>query len=236
MSEPFRFKQFEIHHNKTPHKVGTDGVLLGAWTNIDFKPNEILDIGSGSGVIALMMAQRITAETIDAVEMNADAYEECVQNFENSLWNDRLFCYHADVLELAEEPDLSYELIMSNPPFFDQQQNRLNGREQARSQMTLNYENLIKAVKKLLSPKGQFSTVLPFDKHEYFINLAQSQGLFLIAITYVRGRKDKPIKRCLMQFSFEKSLLIKNELILEISRHQYTENYKRLVRDFYLKL
>ena len=103
MSKPFVFKQFKILQDRCAMKIGTDGVLLGAWTSIDHHPATIMDIGAGTGIIALMLAQRSEAETIDAIEINEAAYEQCVNNFEASLWGDRLFCYHAGLDEFVDE-------------------------------------------------------------------------------------------------------------------------------------
>ncbi len=118
MNKPFHFKQFTIQQDKTAMKVGTDGVLLGAWVKIETEVCSILDVGSGTGLIALMLAQRSNAEVIDAVELNADAYIQTVENFEASDWGDRLFCYHASLQEFADEIDDKYDLIISNPPFY----------------------------------------------------------------------------------------------------------------------
>ena len=121
MSKPFQFKEFTIHQDKTAMKVGTDGVLLGAWCSLDTYPDSILDIGSGTGLLSLMMAQRSDAMTIDAVEIDENAYEQTVENFEQSDWGDRLFCYHTSfqdfVKEMMEE-DEKYDYIISNPPFY----------------------------------------------------------------------------------------------------------------------
>lgn len=235
--KPFKFKQFNIHHQQTAHKVGTDGVLLGAWTSLNHRPQDILDIGAGSGLIALMMAQRGLAENIDAIEINADAFEECVHNFEASPWNDRLFCYHGDVKTLAEEADLKYDLIVSNPPFFERiQETKLNGRNQARNQVSLNEDDLLKSVQLLLKENGQFDTILPYHNHQSFIEKAKTKGLFLNRMTHVKGQKHSPPKRSLMQFSNKKQAFLSDEMILEISRHIYTEDYKALVKDFYLDL
>lgn len=235
--QPFKFKQFKIHHEQTPHKVGTDGVLLGAWVNLNHQPQDILDVGSGCGLIALMMAQRSFAENIDAIEINSKAFEECVNNFEASAWNDRLFCYHGDVKKLAHEADLKYDLIVSNPPFFDQfHDTDLNGRHQARRQNSLSYEDLIKSIGLLLNQNGQFALVLPFDKHQEFIEQAQAEGLFLNRLTQVKGQKHLSAKRSLMQFSFKRQIILKNELVLENNRHRYTDEYMSLVKNFYLDL
>ena len=237
LMKPFQFKQFKIKHKQTAHKVGTDAVLLGAWTNLDDQPVDILDIGTGSGVIALMLAQRSTAESIDAIEINPQAYEECVENFEASPYNDRLFCYHGDVKTFAQEIDLKYDLIVSNPPFFiEDVTHHSMAREQARQQVSLSYAELLTAVKALLTENGQLAVILPFDHQEYFIKIARQKALFLNRLTKVRGQKNSAVKRSLMQFSFDKKPLIEDELILEISRHQYTQDYKDLVQDFYLSL
>src|SRR5690606_23546709 len=119
LNKAFQFKQFTIEQDRCAMKIGTDGILLGAWVELK-DPYSILDIGAGTGVIGLMMAQRSDAGLIDAIEIDDDAYEQCVDNFENSPWNDRLFCYHASLNEFAEEmkDEEKYDLIISNPPFY----------------------------------------------------------------------------------------------------------------------
>ena len=122
MNKPFQFKEFSIFQDKTAMKVGTDGVLLGAWCSVDNYPDSVLDIGSGTGVVSLMIAQRSDAMTIDAVEIEENAYEQTVENFEESDWSDRLYCYNATFQEFATEmadEDETYNLIVSNPPFYN---------------------------------------------------------------------------------------------------------------------
>ena len=116
----FTFKQFAIEQDRCAMKIGTDGVLLGAWAPIDNHPFSILDIGTGTGIIALMLAQRSAAQQIDALEIDEAAYEQATDNFENSPWNDRLFCFHAGLDEFIEEPEDEYDLIVSNPPFYSE--------------------------------------------------------------------------------------------------------------------
>ncbi|PAM93956.1 tRNA (adenine-N(6)-)-methyltransferase, partial [Flavobacterium sp. IR1] len=120
MSNPFHFKQFSVEQDRSAMKIGTDGVLLGAWASLENDPQTILDVGTGTGVIALMLAQRSGAELIDALEIDENAYEQSVENFENSDWGDRLFSYHAEFDEFVEEmqDEEKYELIISNPPFY----------------------------------------------------------------------------------------------------------------------
>ena len=118
MSKPFKFKEFSVNQDQCAMKIGTDAVLLGAWASLEANPFAILDIGAGTGVLGLMLAQRSHAEVIDAIEIDDDAYEQCVDNFELSPWADRLFCYHASLEEFAEEIDDEYDLIICNPPFY----------------------------------------------------------------------------------------------------------------------
>jgi len=164
-SKPFKFKEFTIHQDKTAMKVGTDAVLLGAWCNVDCFPNAILDIGSGTGVIALMLAQRSDAQTIDAVEIDENAHEQTIENFEKSDWADRLFCYHSPfqdfAIEMAEEEE-KYDLIVSNPPFYtDHFETDDIARNKARFTSSLSFADLLNGVEKILSKNGEFSVILP---------------------------------------------------------------------------
>ena len=151
MSEPFRFKQFEINQDRCAMKIGTDGVLLGSWTNIT-AAESILDIGAGTGIIALMLAQRSSAEAIDAIEIDSNAYEQCIENFENSLWGDRLYCYHAGLDEFIEEIEDLYDVIVCNPPFYTESVTSGDlQRDQARQNEFLPFKELIEGVSVLIS-------------------------------------------------------------------------------------
>ena len=238
MSKAFQFKQFKIEQDKCAMKIGTDGVLLGAWASLENQPFSILDIGAGTGVIALMLAQRSFSELIDALEIEENAYEQCVDNFENSYWGDRLFCYHAALDEFAEEMEgETYDLIISNPPFYDENfTSTEENRNLARFTEALPFEYLVKYSAQLLAEKGKFCTIIPHKNEEEFIQLASKEKLFPQKITRVRGHKNSPIKRSLLQFGFEQTTLETSELIIEIDRHVYTEDYKNLVKDFYLKM
>ncbi|SDG51143.1 tRNA1(Val) (adenine(37)-N6)-methyltransferase [Psychroflexus sediminis] len=236
----FRFKEFEVEHSRSAMKIGTDAVLLGAWVDIDENVSSILDVGAGTGILALQLAQRSPAETIDAVEIDPDAFEECVTNFENSPWGDRLFCYHASFTEFYSEMDEKYDLIVSNPPYFSEQPRfdvQNTAREQARFQEHLTFEDLLLGVSLLLSEQGQFSVVLPFSEQEKFISVAREYQLYPSDILEVRGQPASPIKRTLLKFRRHKTESIaKEELIIEHSRHEYTQEYIDLVKDFYLKM
>lgn len=237
MSKPFQFKQFTVQQDKTAMKVGTDSVLLGAWANLDFNPNSILDIGAGTGLIALMMAQRSGAETIDAIELNDSAYEQTVENFENSDWANRLFCYHASLQEFADEIDEKYDFIISNPPFYTSTYKELSEeRAMARHSESLTYNDLLEFSSKLLSEKGNCAFIIPFVEEENFIKIAKVNKFYPTRITRVKGAINTAIKRSLIQFSFVKTETVSDELILELSRHNYTLEYKSLVQDFYLNL
>lgn len=234
---PFKFKQFTVVQDKCAMKIGTDGVLLGAWASIKQQPFSILDIGSGTGVISLMLAQRCHAELIDAIEIDDAAYEQCTENFENSSWNDRLFCYHASLEEFVEEIDDKYDLIVSNPPFYSDDYKSDNAqRDIARFQDALPFEHLIESVTQLLSESGVFSVIIPFKEEETFIGLAKDFGLFNNRITRVKGNPNSEIKRSLLEFSFTKDKVETNELIIETERHQFTQDYINLTKDFYLKM
>jgi tRNA1Val (adenine37-N6)-methyltransferase len=219
-------------------KVGTDGVLLGAWCPIDNNPMSILDIGTGTGIIALMLAQRSKAKQIDALEIDENAYEQATENFENSPFADRLYCYHAGLDEFIEDPEDEYDLIISNPPFFlEDFKSTDEARNLARFVDAMPFEMLIEAADLLLSENGIFAVIIPFKEEEKFIALANEYELNLIKITRVRGTLRTPIIRSLLAFKrFELPVLVADELIIEIERHVYTDDYIDLVRDFYLKM
>ena len=138
----FKFKKFTVQQDRCAMKVGTDSVLLGAWCPIDNNPKSVLDIGAGTGVLSLMLAQRTNAEQIDSVEIDEEAYEQCVSNYENSPWSDRLFCYHAGLVELVEDPEDEYDIIISNPPFYSEDFKTENAqRDLARFQDAMPFED-----------------------------------------------------------------------------------------------
>lgn len=237
MSKPFKFKQFSIHQDRSAMKIGTDGVLLGAWTRLDNSPNSILDIGTGTGLIALMLAQRSEAETIDAIEIEEDAHEQCVENFEASLWGDRLFCYHAGLDEFVDEIEEQYDLIVSNPPFYSEEVSSGDiSRDIARQNQSLPFDELIESVSKLLSPTGDFTIIIPYKEEQSVIALAKEVQLLPNHITRVRGNATSEIKRTLLYFSFENKPANEDELIIETERHRYTDAYIELTKPFYLKM
>jgi tRNA1Val (adenine37-N6)-methyltransferase len=235
--KPFVFKQFTVHQDQCAMKVGTDGVLLGAWTSLGHQPNAILDIGAGTGLIALQLAQRSTAETIDAIELDENAYEQCVANFEASPWADRLFCYHAGFDEFVDEMDEKYDLIVSNPPFFGEEvASGDESRDKARQNSSLPFKELVEGVSKLLGGDGVFAVIVPFKEEDSFIDLAKRVGLFLNRITKVKGNPRAEVKRSLLELGFSKKEPLVDSLIIEEERHQYTKEYIELTQAFYLKM
>ncbi|AFL81081.1 putative O-methyltransferase [Aequorivita sublithincola DSM 14238] len=244
--KPFKFKQFTVEQDRCAMKIGTDGVLLGAWVSIKNNPFSILDIGAGTGIIALQLAQRSYAEMVDAIEIDGNAFEQCVDNFENSPWGDRLYCYHASLEEFMEEIEDKYDLIISNPPFYSPplpaasppigEKKIPNSRKLARFNDALPFDELIESVSLLLSDEGIFSVIIPRKEEESFIKMASEVNLFPNRICRVRGNETSEEKRSMLEFSFEKNLIKIENLTIEISRHDYTDDYKNLVREFYLKM
>ncbi|UPZ17034.1 tRNA1(Val) (adenine(37)-N6)-methyltransferase [Flavobacterium humidisoli] len=234
----FSFKQFSVKQDKTAMKVGTDGVLLGAWVPIHHNPFSVLDVGAGTGIIALMLAQRSHAEQIDALEIDEEAYEQAVENFESSPWSDRLFCFHAGLDEFIEEPEDEYDLIVSNPPFYAEDYKTDNEkRDLARFQDAMPFEEIVEAADLLLSENGVLAVILPFKEEEKFIALAKEAELYPFKITRVKGTPKSEIKRSLLAFSRNEASEIEiNELVIEIDRHVYTPEYIELTKDFYLKM
>jgi tRNA1Val (adenine37-N6)-methyltransferase len=234
----FQFKQFTVLQDRCAMKIGTDSVLLGAWTPVENKPFSILDIGAGTGILSLMLAQRSAAEQIDSLEIDEDAYEQCVENFENSPWSDRLFCFHAGLDEFIEEPEEEYDIIISNPPFYSEDFKSDNSqRDLARFQDALPFEDLVEAADLLLSENGIFAVIIPFKEEERFIDLCAEVELFPVKVTRIKGSHTTPIVRSLLAFKrYELSVLEADELVIEINRHEYTDDYINLTKDFYLKM
>ncbi|WP_310994321.1 tRNA1(Val) (adenine(37)-N6)-methyltransferase [Aequorivita marina] len=244
--QPFKFKQFTIEQDRCAMKIGTDGVLLGAWVALKNNPFAILDIGAGTGIIALQLAQRSKAELIDALEIDDQAYEQCVDNFENSPWGDRLFCYHASLAAFVEEIEDKYDLIISNPPFYSpplpaepsSKEDKVISAERklARFNDALPFEELINSASQLLSENGVFAVILPRKEEEKFITIASEANLFPKRICRVRGNKTSEEKRSMIEFSFNKADQKIENLTIETARHDYTDEYTNLVKDFYLKM
>ncbi|MDA3953805.1 MAG: methyltransferase [Bacteroidales bacterium] len=230
----FKFKQFTIHQDKCAMKVGTDGVLLGAWANCENVKN-ILDIGTGTGLIALMLAQRSNAN-IDAVEIDEAACKQAKENIKQSLWDSRIKVLNIPFQDYSKSTNEKYDLIVSNPPYF---QNSLYAtdekRTDARHNSNLELDDLVFGALKLLSENGKLNIILPYLEGAMFILKAAENGLYCVRQTKVLPKPDKEPKRLLLEFMKEKMPLVEQELIIELNkRHEYSEAYKNLTKDFYL--
>ena len=232
----FQFKQFKIIQEKAAMKVGTDGVLLGAWTRIS-DAKTILDIGTGTGVIALMMAQRSEAG-ITGIEIEKKATLEASENVNHSPWKNRISVENISFLEFVKTNDKKFDLIISNPPFFvDNQKSRDKDLAIAKHNDLLPFSEMISGSIKLLQKDGRLALILPVEPAQIFIESACKKGLFLNRLTKVRPYNRKEIHRYLMEFSENKSETETDELnIHEDDGSGFTQKYKTLTREFYLHL
>lgn len=215
-------------------KVGTDGVLLGAWANCS-NTKKILDIGTGSGLIALMLAQRSSAQ-IDAIDIDEDAYNQAKINFENSPFNERLSVKR---ISLQDYPATQkYDLLVSNPPYFSQSLKSPDiGRNFARHNDDLSLEELFSKSKSLLNDTGRLALIYPFDGFENLDSIAYKYNFYLIRKTTVLPTKGALPKRVLLEYSLGKETgCIANELYIEKARHQYSDEYLALIKEYYLNV
>ena len=232
--KPFKFKQFSIFQDKTAMKVGTDGVLLGAWATSN-SGNTILDIGTGTGLISMMLAQRFPESQIDAIEIDENAYYQAKENFENAPFYNRLSIYLTSLQDY--KTDKKYDLIVSNPPFFTVNDlNEFDARKQARQEETLTFSDLLEKTAQLLNKDGLANFIIPHDRMLEFCTIAAENALKVSKTTLIKGNETSPIKRVLLEFSFEENEIEENTLTIEIERHRYTNDYINLTKDFYLKM
>jgi tRNA1Val (adenine37-N6)-methyltransferase len=230
----FKFKQFTIQQEKSAMKVGTDGVLLGAWVNIE-NTSQILDIGTGTGLIALMLAQRSMA-TIDAIDMDNDAAKQAFENFQNSLWKDRLRVVHTSFQDFSWLP-LKYDLLVTNPPYFTRSLKAPDKkRSMARHDNSLNRIELLEGSKRLLNPQGRLGMILPVAEYDLFEPQLTDWGYFVYRKTFIIPNPGKKPVRILVELSFQKKTPEISEMIIEkLHRHDYSDEYINLTKDYYLK-
>lgn len=231
----FEFKEFKIYQDKAAMKVGTDGVLIGAWAHID-KASRILDIGTGTGLIAIMSAQRNSSSTIDALEIDSLASEQAQENINNCLWSSRINLFNISLQEYV--PKEKYDAIISNPPFFINSTKTIcNKKTTARHTDSLPFEEIIKFTLSYLNTNGKLSIILPVLEGEEFISLALQQKLYCTKKTIVIPKPGAQAKRLLMEFSLSFSNMDISEFTTETEeRHFYTEEYKELTGAFYARL
>lgn len=237
----FQFKKFIIRQDLCAMKVGTDGVLLGAWASIT-NCAKILDVGTGTGLIALMLAQRCNSNHqsfhIDAIEIDADAYRQASVNVNESLYKETITVYHMPFSEYAKKRDKTYDLIVSNPPYFT---NSLkcpdSKRSTARHNDSLSLNDLLEGCCKLLKSRGKLALILPAEQEKEIEQIAANKNIYFTRKTYVLPIPEALPKRILMEFSLlPSSILQTNKLTIEESRHRYTPEYIELTKDFYLKM
>ncbi|WP_251372262.1 tRNA1(Val) (adenine(37)-N6)-methyltransferase [Rheinheimera oceanensis] len=215
-------------------KVGTDGLLLGAWAPVPAAGN-ILDIGSGSGLISLMLAQRSNgALPITAIELDSDAAEQACENVALSCWPDTIRLIKGDIL--TYQPGERYRLIVSNPPFFQQALSATDAkRHQARHNDRLPFAALLQKAAELLHSEGVFALILPPGSAQNLLALAQTQGWFVTQYCAVRSSDTKPVLRLLLCLSRYPADTEHTSLTIHQAGGDYSAQYKALLRDFYLK-
>lgn len=233
-SNYFTFKQFTINQGRSAFKVGTDGVLLGAAADIS-DAGRILDIGAGTGLIAIMLAQRCDAE-IYAIEPDAESFGQCCENINSSKWGNRIKAENVRLQDFYPEEQL-FDLIVSNPPYFsDSLKSSDMRRSAARHNDSLDSDDLLKGVVRLLAENGRFQIIMPYVEGNIFIAEAASYGLYCNSILKIRPLPTHEIRRLVLTFSRKNLKPAERFLTIEHgARHQFTEDYINLTKDFYLK-
>lgn len=235
MANPFfTFKKFTVRHDRCAMKVGTDGVLLGAWADVS-NSRQVLDIGTGTGLIALMLAQRSHKAQITAVDIDFNAVLQASENILASPWRHRIEVFQKDICTYTE--NTLFDTIVSNPPYFSNSLKCTDvQRNTARHTDTLTASSLLSKVAELLTSEGCFSVIIPSEQTDDFINLSAVQGLYPSRLTQVITRPGLPPKRSLLEFRKKDQDCLVDELVVELERHVYSEDYITLTKDFYLKM
>lgn len=231
-ARPFHFKQFVLAQSPSVMKVGTDGILLGAWVDTN-NAETILDIGTGTGMIAIMSAQKNDSAKIDAVDIEEEAYKLASLNTHACKWKDRLKVFHGSIQEFSKGRDIQYDLIVSNPPFFTGGTFSENdGRNQMRHTVKLPNGELLQAVRRLLKKGGRFCVVLPYIEGLRFKEQAGNYGFYCTKKTDVFPTPEKEIERLLLQFELTEEPMITDQLIVE-NNNTYTDDFIALTKAFY---
>lgn len=226
----FDFQKFSILQGKEVFRVGTDGVLLGTLANCS-KAKNILEVGTGTGIISLMLAQRNEIAQILALDISKKAINLAKTNFENSPFKNRLKTNYIDFKIFNSNE--KFDLIVSNPPYFEP--TKLSQKDLlARQQVELNFTQLIENSVKFLSQNGIFSVIIPKESKKLFVDLCQEKGLFLIRKVEIQGNEDSPIKRCVLEFCFQDKETKMEKLVLEVSPRCYSAQYLELTKDFHI--
>ncbi len=232
VSEKFDFKQFTVYHDRATMKVGTDAVILGAWVQLN-NAKRILDIGTGSGVIALMLAQRSSSQTkIDAIEISAADCKQANENVDRSPWPAKIQIHQTSLQQFESD---AFDLIVSNPPYFINSFKPPHAkRTNARHTETLTHLELLAHSKRLLKPNGRLNVILPITEGSQLKTLAENIGWFNTRLCVFRSRSNKPPERLLLEFQFEKKPLLEERLNLYEKDLEWSANYRDLTKEFYL--
>lgn len=238
-NKSFRFKQFEVFHDKCAMKVGTDGVLLGAWARVE-DARSILDIGTGTGLIALMLAQRNNYANIVGIDIDSDAAIQAKENVEGSIFSSRIVIEHSSLMEYVQQTNKKFDVIVSNPPYFiNSLESPHHNRAKARHANSLALGDLLLLASKVITTDGRLSIVYPYDEINNIEKFITEYGWFVVRRTDVYSKVDsiKPI-RILLELGFGKPTATPDVSVLhiEVERHKYTDQYKKLTKDFYLKM
>lgn len=227
--KPFTFKQFEIQQSKDVFRVGTDGVLLGALADVELA-SRVLEVGTGTGLISLMLAQRNPHAEFLGLDINEDAAQLTSLNFENSPFHLRLKNSHQD-FKTFETSD-RFDLIVSNPPYFEE-----SGSEKdkiARQTVELNFSQLITRAAELLSGSGIFSVIIPVEAGEIFVSIGKENNLYLKRKINIKGIEGSKTKRLILEFSSEAKEVDESDFIIEKSPRQYSDPYLELTKEFHV--
>lgn len=227
---PFKFQQFSISQSPEVFRVGTDGVLLGALANVKEAKN-VLEVGTGTGLISLMIAQRNPNAQILAIDINEKAVELAKSNFENSPFYNRLNIEHQDFTKFNS--DKKFDLIVCNPPYFEKMEHSQKD-VLARQQLTLNFEQLIENASKNLFENGIFSVIIPKNSDDFFIEKCLTFELKIQRKINIKGNANTEIKRCVLEFCPQSKNYTEEFLILEKSPRQYSDEYLALTKDFHI--
>jgi tRNA1Val (adenine37-N6)-methyltransferase len=233
-NDHFQFKQFTIYQDRCAFKVGTDGVLLGAAADVT-GAKHILDVGAGTGLISLMLAQRSNAE-ITSVEPDGQSFIQLSENVNRSLWHHRIEVLNTTIQDYRPS-DKKFDLIVSNPPYFSSSLRNPDPRKSAaRHSDSLSSEDLIESVLRLLEPDGRFQVIMPYVEGNLLLVEASEHGLFCYDILKIRPMLTSPVRRLVLSFSRNKSKPGERFLTIEKGeRHDFTREYIELTKDFYLK-
>ncbi|WP_213196822.1 tRNA1(Val) (adenine(37)-N6)-methyltransferase [Cloacibacterium caeni] len=227
--KPFRFQKFDILQHKNVFRVGTDGVLLGALCQVE-NAQKILEVGTGTGLISLMLAQRNANAEITALDLNEDAVKLAQENFKNSPFSERLQVFHQDFKTFESQKE--YDFVVCNPPFFEE--NNSVKDILARQQVELTFRNLIQKTARVLSSRGIFSVIIPSESAQEFENLAEYFDLYLVRKVNIFGIENGVLKRNVLEFSKKKSALETLDFTIEKSPRKYSDQYLELTKEFHV--